>query len=466
MGYPVAYRRSAPVRNVRGSQPVVPSQRPAANWNARTPLNPISTGLKLGADFAGLISGNLLSAAKLGIDLEGLIDPWLQDAIGPLFEGWQTKLPTPAAPSDWSSWHVNCGGSGGDYFGAASGTCGTSGFFANINHNHIFRGTFAGGHYAEGVIFMSNAHLVSGTWTGTISGVLTRTLTAPNGLPTGQVDPTDPQPAKPAKRSPLPAFDPFAEPYPEVSPNEDPMSTPINQPVPDYIPLPYELVPYRPDFNPWRAPSEQPQRGPAPAVRPAPDPFPINRAVPGEPGPTIVISRSGIASFRPPKDVRPQRQPKYVRERKVTISAGKFAMRIANLTTESRDLVQGIWQGVPKSARSKPEKGHRTLTIQAMMRDIWNNIGSEDFDLMQAILGVLENELQDFIYGSAGVAARSAVQRAGETGYYSSPHGLQTGSRYRPQANIPPDEQTHYLDQFNSLFPVLSRRTARERLGI
>lgn len=122
-----------------------------------------------------------------------------------------------------------------------------------------------------------------------------------------------------------------------------------------------------------------------------------------------------------------------------------------NVITEGRDFVQALWKALPKKFRSKPQKGRKTLTVQQMLRDIYDHLN--DIDLADAVLNVIENEIQDRFYGGVGQRFKQAAQ---QNPYWERPVGYQFGDRYRPQPDV-----HKYLD--DDIFKQIDRQL-RENL--
>lgn len=236
---------------------------------------------------------------------------------------------------------------------------------------------------------------------------------------------------------------PYREPLPDRSPVEQPWRGPVPPPRvrPDEFPLwvrPGFVPPPRPDTRPGTRPDVRPDVRPPPRpdtrpdVRPDQKPkidFDVNTD--GRSGPRFLIDGEGRLNMRP--QFRPRKPPeKNTKERKVRVTLGRFSI-VVNAITETKDFVEALWKALPKNQRSKPEKGHRKVTLQAMLADLYRNW--EDLDLSKGIVNVIENEIQDRFYGQAGQAFKGAAARLNAQGYYDRPVGFQFGDRYRPQVN-------------------------------
>jgi len=423
MGWPVAYRRSAPVRSERGIQAVANARRslsPASTANARTPVSDIqkqieamSPALVRGAlDYLG-VPGRV---AGLLWDLYDQFNPPGVSAPGTAayyMPGNWTVCSTPSAqpcigfvPTHYGgsqTYPNNCNG---------VGACTQNLTLGGINPLPVSSAPWARIHFVV-------AGTQSGKWT------VTRQMLRTSSVQT-----------QPQWQTSAPQYLPQLAPVPEEIPwTVDPMTRPIGQPGFDAAPLPYWLAPYR-QPNEWRSPVEQTWRGPLPAFRPAalPEISPGVRAGEvGKAGPTIVVGANGVTLAPPSSHSNPRPPKPYTKERKVVLAVGGVVAKIANIATESKDFVEAIWKALPKKMRTKPEKGRRKITVQAMLWDIYRHFG--DVDLPKAMSNIVQNELQDRLYGKAGQYAKSGKQHAVAAGYDRTARGYQLGDRYRPQAN-------------------------------
>lgn len=249
----------------------------------------------------------------------------------------------------------------------------------------------------------------------------------------------------------------------------DPGNIPINNPGIDYPPRQITDIPDLDDMPAGdRAPNEETQRGPRPVPPPDTGPdveiFPpgdpgvypgVGPSSPGNPGPVIIIppvDNPPVVMLPPPsKPLNPQPPGPGVKERKIRIGLTGGPARIVNVITEGRDFVQALWKALPKKFRSKPKKGRKTLTVQQMLRDIYDHLN--DIDLADAVLNVIENEIQDRFYGKAGQKYRDAARA---NPYWERPVGYQFGDRYRPNPDVHKFKDDDIFQQID--------RAIRERL--
>lgn len=414
MGYPVAYRRVAPVRNVRGSQPYGSARRNLgrdARSNAREPLLPFDQKSLADAAFdLSPFGGWQAEAIKA-----------LLNYIWPDYQNQGQIIPSKwVAPAGYTQCSVPFGHPCIDMYPThwqGFGGFQTCSGFAPCSMNQPapavplpVTGT------PNRILFYNPALSNPGTYT--LVGQFLKT-----GAPA----------SAPYRRAP---FEYSPEEF-EVPSVVDPWGSPLGQPDYDWPPLPYKAIPERPDYNPWRSPVEQPIRGPRPLARPLPRPEirPGISESDGNPGPTIVVGPNGdIDVFPPQPPANPKPPPRKTKERKAIIAVGGRVAKLVNITTEAKDFLDAMWKALPKDCRSKPEKGSKKVRAPAMMRDIYGCFGR--IDLVKWLKGFLENELQDRFYGRAGQAYRKAVKELARSGYYNRGVGFQFGDRYRPHPNV------------------------------
>lgn len=179
---------------------------------------------------------------------------------------------------------------------------------------------------------------------------------------------------------------------PNAPPWLDPNSSPIGVPVPVPMPPPYRVIPHRRP-NPWRAPSERPQRGPAPAPRRSvnTNPRTVERPIWNpEPGPS--------ASPRPrPRFQRPRRGEK---ERKMVAAIHQRSLLglLINGVTEGLDALYAVWDALPDRCK----EGWRKPPPQIAAAQIYSCF--EHLDLNQAAWNLLEEQFEDAVIGTLGQA--------------------------------------------------------------
>lgn len=258
-----------------------------------------------------------------------------------------------------------------------------------------------------------------------------------------------------------PVDNPSFLPWPEEAPYLSPFFQPIGAPVPEVPAIPYWAVPYRgPD--PSAPPDVVPPVGPKPDPAPEPTPEPISPAN-RQPGPTFVVgvgpqvqtSAPGLRKWPSPARGR-------VKERKAILNVSGTITKIANIVTESKDAVESIWKALPKWARSKPEKGHRKVTMQQMLADLYKHW--QEVDLPLAVANLVANQVQDYVYGKASKLAARGVSRAADGGYYVGGVGPNTGGRYRPHYDGSAGQAAQFPD-YGKYLPKFSAGQAAKWAG-
>jgi hypothetical protein len=167
---------------------------------------------------------------------------------------------------------------------------------------------------------------------------------------------------------------PLYRPVERPRPASDPSSTPLGRPMPKPRALPVRLLPYR-SFD--RLATENSSFGPRPD--------PGARSDPSSPGSPHVPEPPGPGT----------------REKKNRISGGLGAvLKVLNVITEGRDFIQAVWQALPK----KLQKGK---TVQGMLLDIYNHLGS--VDIRKAVINVIAQNLTDIAW--AKINGLSAIEK-------------------------------------------------------
>lgn len=184
----------------------------------------------------------------------------------------------------------------------------------------------------------------------------------------------------------------------------DPMSVPVYAFKTD-VPVPYALIPYR-QINPWRAASEQTLRGPVTQTR--------------------TLTRFSIVPPRPPVRLKvpwPDRPPPRVKEKKyvASLSQGHIIARIANVVTEGNDFVNAVYDALPDDVK---RKWHSRLDTR--LKVIFENF--HRLDLTDVLVNILENQVEDLAFGTAGKYLGKATRKDQErTGGRGRPVGYGTG---------------------------------------
>lgn len=204
----------------------------------------------------------------------------------------------------------------------------------------------------------------------------------------------------------------YQKPDDHPNPFRDPMQLPIGVPVVDPRPLPYRLLPHqRP--NPWRDPAEQPRQGNGPSQRLRPRGRIVvpSEVIPVEPGKPVPKPK--------PEPYSPAKPPPGTKERKmiVTIAGTSFIGRLVNVTTESVDLINAVYEGLPSRLR------RRGLTPQAKLRAVYDHL--DEWDPWAFAQAFAMNQIEDMVFGRIGRIGARASRRLGE--WTGRPVGIQTG---------------------------------------
>lgn len=205
----------------------------------------------------------------------------------------------------------------------------------------------------------------------------------------------------------------------------DPMGRPIDQPLGVPRPVPYRNIPRlnpRPDWPESRSsgPSPAEERWPfrtGPGRHPTPrdlgfaEPRTIPSSVPG----VSVRVRPNPRPLSPPPAKPPGKDTK---EKKtiMNVASGSFVGRVINAVTETKDVVDAIYDALPYSIR---KKYRNNIPAQEKAKIIYANLGK--VDMQKAIENLAWNQVEDFAYGKLGKAVGKANRRIGR------PVGVQTG---------------------------------------
>lgn len=255
-------------------------------------------------------------------------------------------------------------------------------------------------------------------------------------------DPMDaPAGAPPGRRPfspPFPGEEPWNDdPSPSPSPNPAPIpwavpSVPETFPPVVEVPAPFQpwpgspwIVPVWPDIvispTPSPGPTTRPVRpSPRPTTPPAPGPAPTPTPTPDTPPaptpePTPAPGGVGVV-YRPPS-AKLQRPDKNTKERKLNIRtvAGRAWIAI-NIVTEGLDFMNVLHGAIPKHLRCKGKwfKGKwYPCSTNRKFKDIYDHF--EHIDLAAAVVGYINNQAEDYIYGMMGRATGSASRNLGIT---------------------------------------------------
>lgn len=198
-------------------------------------------------------------------------------------------------------------------------------------------------------------------------------------------------PAKPAKRHmPITRY--------ELPPALDPMSTPIGK-VMDVPPaIPFRVLPYV-RVNPYRSATEQSEYGPLP-----------EKAAPGKPiGSSFEVTPQGVRRIASEHTFAPP--PQGTKEGKVTARGASGAiLKLLGIGTEAIDVIYAVYDALPtdarRSRRSRSNQIIRRPPPQEALARIWDNW--DRIDLEMAVRNIVENEIEDRLYGAVGRRARKA----------------------------------------------------------
>ena len=182
---------------------------------------------------------------------------------------------------------------------------------------------------------------------------------------------------------------PLAWPWPAL----DPLALPIAQPAPRPRPIPRRLIPGRRP-NPFRAPGEQPQRGPASVPHPAR-------------GLAVEVGKDS----RPQPIIRPRARPKpHTKERKFMLALNPRSGLglLYNAASEGKDFVECFYEALPKELQKLRGWDH---TIPNMLRVVWDNFDKIDWEA--AFQNLVENEIEDRLFGMLGKAVGKANRARG-----------------------------------------------------
>lgn len=199
------------------------------------------------------------------------------------------------------------------------------------------------------------------------------------------------------------------QPVPAVMPWLDPLAQPVNAPQPAPQPMPWPIGPAR-SPNPMRDPWEQRQVGPGRVVRPR---APNDRIV-IEPG-------KGVRVDSPP--YRPGPPPRGTKERKfiANLDGRSLIGRIVNFASESADWIDAFYDALPANRRGVVGAFDKA---RAVIDDF------DEIDLGKAFQNVVENEVEDRIFGAFGKVGGKASRRLGE--WSGRPVGIDTGGAFSP----------------------------------
>lgn len=192
-----------------------------------------------------------------------------------------------------------------------------------------------------------------------------------------------------------------------LRPSHDPFAPPGRVPAPRR--WPYRALPHRRE-NPWRAPSEQTQRGPAPEMVRAPEVVHL-------PGLTVT------PKHRLARPGRGNKEKKFI----ATVPLQHIVARIANGVTETKDFIDAIHDALPKQYQARaPNRGRWVRSEappQAKAAAIYTHINKIDWK--EAWKNVLENQVEDMVIGKSNKAVAKTRKN---NPYWTSPVGVGAGA--------------------------------------
>ena len=204
--------------------------------------------------------------------------------------------------------------------------------------------------------------------------------------------PLSPQPDRPRPK-------PAAPPLPWQEPDEEQEEEPSEWPWPDPAPWPVPAPVWEVPVFPWPVMLVPvlPDAGTVPdtAVITSPDPFADPEAKP-----------QTHTEFTPPGSL--QQVTKYKKNVKLNIVmvAGKL-WPVINAATEAIDFVEGVYKGLPKSCQNRYD------TPADKMLAIYNCAEHLDWD--RVVQELLNQQIEDMIYGKIGKATGKATREIGAT---------------------------------------------------
>jgi len=212
----------------------------------------------------------------------------------------------------------------------------------------------------------------------------------------------------------------------------DPLGLPIRQPVGAKTPVPWRLIPVR-RMNPYRSPTQQTIRGHGaprsrnrsrsqnrprdlPLERP---PVSINSGGP-KGKPTIDL---GLPSQRPVGSPTPvhslgPKGPK-TKEGKVKVSTGGLlkVLNFMGTAEEGVDLLNALYAALPREYKLKYKNTEYVKTRvlpQEMLSTLYKHW--DKVDKAAAVQNVINNQIEDFVYGKLGIINAEASAQALSTG--------------------------------------------------
>ena len=214
--------------------------------------------------------------------------------------------------------------------------------------------------------------------------------------------------------------------------NEQPDAWPMHQPM--QMPNPQRFE----DAAPQREFDQPALPRPLPAVSVAPLPNPLmppvvvispspNPATPPVVIPVQVVEVSPVAppivTREPPPTGHPRTPPPNVKEKKLNVaSVGGKVWVAVNLATEAADFVGALHSALPDECKKLGGPGESVGGMYNQLQDIWNCWDHLDDNWLQdAFVAFVNNQVEDMVYGTIGMAGTKATQNLGiNTGLQSA----------------------------------------------
>lgn len=205
----------------------------------------------------------------------------------------------------------------------------------------------------------------------------------PLGNPIGAIASVAPRPVAYAP----PRIDPWSPEMPDVGPRPAP----------------------RPNPNPWPEPYPAPYPNPNPSPNPNPNPNPVPGIVsPPKPNGSSAVVQAPNGRPRPGSVSGPRPPGRGTKERKAGLPPwAAFAWRAAGPITEGVDLIDAVYEALPKSLKQAYyRKYKRQPNPLERLRIIYLHINK--LNMGDVVKNIVEMQIEDFISGKAGQALTSA----------------------------------------------------------
>jgi len=187
-----------------------------------------------------------------------------------------------------------------------------------------------------------------------------------------------------------------------------PYVMPFAQPSQAWNPVVAPMPWAHPRLNPWFSPTESPFHSYTEVVSPGRQPGVVPRTRP---------LTSQIGSPGPAPTVRGPRGPRWPKGQEVKLAlrgAAGLVYGVFSTLTEYGDVVQALWDALPRSAQQ-----HSSGSIRGMSQDVWNHFG--EIDWFEAVANLGLNFVEDTIWGGAHGAWSAAANQGGWGGPVGKP---------------------------------------------